>query len=66
MEDFVGARSVEQELGLESLGVPVSYPALTDGGRPIVHPRPAPDEELGDRTLCVGGGVLSTIHSNKR
>ena len=53
-EDFVGARPVERELGLETLGVRVRLHNLADGGSRIVHPRPDAKGEFGNRAQCVG------------
>ena len=45
-EDFVGARSVERELGFDDVGVRVRLRALAEGGSRVVHPHPAPNGEI--------------------
>ena len=53
-EDFVRARPVKRELGLEDLGFRVRLRALADGGRRVVHPYLATNGEFGDRAQRVG------------
>ena len=45
-EDLVGARPVNQELGLEDRGVRVRLHALANGGSRVVHPNPATNSEF--------------------
>ena len=56
-----GARPVERKFGLDDLGVRASVRALTDGGSPIVHSRPAGNGGFGDRARFVGEGGLAAI-----
>lgn len=52
-EGSVGVRPVEPELGIEDLGVRFSLHALAGGDSRTAHPRPATNDELGNRTQYV-------------
>ena len=55
-EDFVGARPVERELGLENLGVGVCLRAFVDGRSGVAHSHPAANGEFGNRAECIEEG----------
>ena len=56
-EDFVGARPVKRELGLEDLGVRVRLCTLAGGGNRIVHPHPAAKDEFAVRRRGLSCGT---------
>ena len=62
-KDFVGARPVEQELGLEDLTVRVRLRALADGDGRIEHPHSATNGEFWNRAQCVREGRVSAFHA---
>ena len=58
-QDFVRARPVKRELGLEHLGVHT----LADGGSRVVHPCPTTHSKFRCRTQCVGEGGVSAVNA---
>ena len=61
-KDFVGARPVAEDFGLEDLGGRVGLRALADGERRSVHPRPAANVKFGGWTKSVGEGGVAAVH----